>query len=409
MVTFVVAVSVALVVSFMCSIFESVLLSVRYAQVEALISAGKRSGTLLRDFKRHIDVPIAAILIVNTFAHTIGAAVAGASYEDVFDEETLWIFTVVFTLFVLLFTEIIPKTLGVTHASRLATPVAHGIAVLTVALRPLVAISERISTALRGGTQPPVTSIEEIRLLASLGRSEGVVGPRTAEIIVGATHLRQLRVADVMLPRSLTALIAGTSDRTEVVELVRRTQLSRYPFTPSGDFDEISGVVLTKELLLHLLETTSETISWDGLVHEPLVVPRTKRLDALLKTFQESHQHMALVVDEHGGFEGIVTLEDILEEIVGEIDDEDDRPLQDIVVRPDGTLQVRGSTELRKICSYLSLERPEHLDVVSIGGLVAERLGRVPVPGDAVEWSGYRLEVLTATSTTAESISISPL
>jgi CBS domain containing-hemolysin-like protein len=109
MLAFTVAVSVALIVSFMCSILESVLLSINHAQIEGLVAKGRPSGRLLRDFKRRIDVPIAAILIVNTVAHTVGASVAGASYEDVFDEQTLWVFTIVFTVAVLLFTEIVPR------------------------------------------------------------------------------------------------------------------------------------------------------------------------------------------------------------------------------------------------------------------------------------------------------------
>jgi CBS domain containing-hemolysin-like protein len=173
---FIAAVSLALIVSFLCSIFESVLLSINHAQVEALVQQDKRTGRLLKEFKQHIDVPIAAILITNTIAHTVGTAVAGATYEDAFSAETLWIFTIVFTMAVLLFTEIIPKTLGVTHARRLAMPVAYGIHALAVALRPLVLLSGGVSRWLRGGKDAPVTSIEEIRLLTALGRTEGVVG-----------------------------------------------------------------------------------------------------------------------------------------------------------------------------------------------------------------------------------------
>ena len=127
MLIFISAVAVVLVVSFMCSIFESVLLSLNHAQVELLASQGKPSGRILKAFKERIDIPISAILITNTAAHTIGTAVAGASYSEVFAPETLWIFTVVFTIVVLLFTEIIPKTLGVAYAKQLARPVAFGI------------------------------------------------------------------------------------------------------------------------------------------------------------------------------------------------------------------------------------------------------------------------------------------
>jgi len=124
MLLFVTAVSVVLVVSFLCSIFESVLLSLTRPQVEVLLQKHQLAGRLLTGFKANMDVPIAAILILNTSAHTIGAAVAGASYSNVFDVSTLWIFSIVFTIAVLLFTEIIPKTLGVAHTTALATPVA---------------------------------------------------------------------------------------------------------------------------------------------------------------------------------------------------------------------------------------------------------------------------------------------
>ena len=158
---FVAAVSIALIVSFLCSIFESVLLSISRAQVESLAQQGKRSGQLLKEFKHRIDMPIAAILITNTIAHTVGTAVAGATYEEAFNSETLWIFTIVFTTAILLFTEIIPKTLGVTHAVKLAKPVAYGIRALTLALHPLVLLSGSISRSLRGGKNAPVTSVEE--------------------------------------------------------------------------------------------------------------------------------------------------------------------------------------------------------------------------------------------------------
>ena len=162
MLTFVAAVSLALVGSFLCSIMESVLLSLGTADVEALDRKGKRAGRLLKGFKDRIDVPIAAILIVNTVAHTVGASVAGATYENAFNKETLWLFTAVFTVAILLFTEIIPKTLGVVYARRLASPVAYLIQALTVVLLPLVKTTELISRYLRGNKEDPATSIEEI-------------------------------------------------------------------------------------------------------------------------------------------------------------------------------------------------------------------------------------------------------
>jgi len=211
-----------------------VLLSINHAQVEALVQQGKRSGQLLKEFKHRIDMPIAAILITNTIAHTVGTAVAGATYKEAFSSETLWIFTVVFTIAVLLFTEIIPKTLGITHASRLATPVAHGIHALAVALHPLVLISGYISRSLRGGNDGSVTSVEEIRLLAALGRTEGVVGIQTAGIIIGASGLPMLSASDVMLPRRQVIFLSATSSRRQVLKTLKQSRHSRFPFSMTG-------------------------------------------------------------------------------------------------------------------------------------------------------------------------------
>lgn len=406
MLLFITAVTIVLVVSFMCSIFESVLLSLSRPQIETLVHEGKHSGELLSGFRENMDIPIAAILILNTAAHTIGAAVAGASYSDVFNENTLWIFSIVFTLAVLLFTEIIPKTLGVSYATTLATPVAYGIQFLTRLLKPLVIVSERISRSLRSDAPAPVTTPEEIRLLAILGRSEGVVGVRTAGMIVGATQLRQLEARDVMVPRDDINLLAGDMTRDEVIAYLKETGNSRFPFSPSGDMSDISGVVLTKQLCYQFLDNDSEAIDWSSLVREPLVVPETAPLPNLLRTFQESRRHMALIVDEYGSFQGIVTLEDVLEEIVGEINDELDLPVEDFEDQADGSLLVRASVDLRKLCAKLDIPWAPDADVTTIGGLVTEKLERMPVAGDSVEWNGFHVDVLRADNRRAQLLRI---
>jgi CBS domain containing-hemolysin-like protein len=409
MLLLVTAISVVLVVSFFCSVSESVLLSVTPAQVETLTQKHRRTGRLLADYKRHIDRPIAAILILNTAAHTIGAAVSGASYSMLFGTQTLWIFTIAFTIAVLLFTEIIPKTLGVTYTAGLAHPIAIGIRIMTFVLRPLVIVSERISRGLRGGHTRPLTSVEEIRLLAALGRTEGVVGVRTASMIVGATHLRQLTASDVMLPRQQVVYFSEDMSVEQLLQTARDSGYSRFPFAPENDVDQLSGVVIVKELLYWLQDNPGDRIDWSSLVHEPIVVPESMSLLALLRTFQDARQHIAIVVDEYGDVEGIVTLEDVLEEIVGEILDESDRPVENIWPQSDGSLHVRATVDLRKICSTMDLPWQPEDEVTTVGGLVTELLGRLPVRGDAVEWNGCRLEILAAGERRAELIAVTRL
>lgn len=400
------AVITVLIVSFMCSLFESVLLSLTRPKIEMLAREGRRAGVLLAGFKRHIDTPIAAILILNTAAHTVGAAVAGASYTTVFGSSTLWLFSILFTLVVLLFTEIVPKTLGVAYADVLAAPVAHGIRWLVILLRPLVVMSSYVSRLLRRDIQIPITSVDEIRLLASLGRNEGVVGPRTAGMIVGATQIRHLRALDVMLPRDEVSYLCSTMERDSVIRFLHETGHSRYPLTTGEDLDDVSGVVFAKELFYWLLQNDAERIDWDSLRHEALVVPHSSRLPQLLRTYQESHRHLAIVVDEYGGVEGIVTLEDVLEEIVGDILDESDDPLDEFSEQADGVLVVNASVDLRKLSARLGLDWDPVLEVSTVGGLVTEVLERIPSVGDSIIWQGYRITVLKADRRRTRTLSV---
>lgn len=409
MLLFVTAVSVVLVISFLCSIFESVLLSVTRSQIEVIGQTRKRTGRMLAGFKENMDVPIAAILILNTAAHTIGAAVAGASYADVFDVGTLWIFSIVFTIAVLLFTEIIPKTLGITYASVLAAPVAYGIRVLTIILRPLVVISEKISRSIRADVDVPVTSSEELRLLAALGRSEGAVGDQTAEMIVGATQLGYLHARDVMLPRDKVHYLSATMDRDEAIELVRESGHSRFPYSPTEHLADVSGIILAKDLLYWVLRNDGVHIDWEAIREDALVVPENVAVPQLLHTYQETHRHLAVVVDEYGAVEGVVTLEDVLEEIVGDIRDESDIPEQDFSEQPDGTLFVRGRVDLRKLSDKLGTTWEPHVDVATIGGLFSETLERIPVVGDSIEWNGHRIEVVRADRRRARLLRVSKL
>ena len=408
MLLFITAVSVVLVVSFLCSIFESVLLSLTRPQIEVLKQRGRSAGRLLSRFKENMDVPIAAILILNTAAHTIGAAVAGASYENVFDASTLWLFSIVFTIAVLFATEIIPKTLGVTYAPVLATPVAYGIRWLTILLRPMVVLSERISRSLRGDVKMPVTTSEEIRLLAVLGRSKGALGVDTAGMIVGAAQLDYLHAHDVMLPREEVVFLSGQMDRQEAMALVEESGHSRFPFSPTRDLKDVSGVVFAKELLHWLLQNDAEVIDWEALAKESLIVPPTVPLRQLLRTFQDSRRHMAIIIDEYGTVEGIATLEDVIEEIVGEIFDESDLPIHELHELADGSLIVRARVDLRKLSAKLHIAWDPKIESSTIGGFVTDSLERIPVAGDVIEWQGYQVEVLRADKRRAKLLRITP-
>ena len=394
----------SLIVSFFCSVSEAVVLSVTHAQVEGL---GKsRGGEILRDFKREIDLPIAAIVSFHTVAHTVGASVCGAMYVNVFGERTLWVFSLGFTIAVLIFSEIVPKTIGVTYAAQLAVPVAYSVRLLVVLLRPLLWLTSIFARLLRGETNSPVTSLEEIKLLVALGRSEGAVAGRVADMIEGATALRELTAYDVMVPRARVVYLSGERDLEQNLQVVRESGHSRFPFTVDGNPDRFEGMVLVKDLMFKLRETPEDP-DWKALATPLLVIPATAQLERVLRTFQEQRRHLALVVDEYGGTQGIITLEDVLEEIVGEIEDETDRVDQSIIRRADGKLVCRGMAETRKL--FEILEVSSESDMVTVAGFVADLVGRVPRIGDSVEWQGWRFTVTRATARRAERLEVEKL
>ncbi len=402
---FVFGLAITHIVSFLCSISEAVLLSMRPAQIQALRNL--RAQRILRGFKKKIDLPIAAILTVNTVIHTVGAALSGASYAVVFGAHTLWIFSLAFASSILFLCEIVPKTLGVAYSAQLLGPVAYYVKALVFVLRPFLFLTEFVAALLKRSQEAPVTSLEEIRLLAAFGRTEGALHSRMADVIEGAIALAELTAYDVMVPRNGVVFLSSERSLEDNLAVVRRSGHSRLPFVPGNDLDLVQGIVLVKDLLFHLNQSPS-SVDWNALAQPPLVVPATIPLERLLRTFQQERRHMAVVVDEYGGTQGIVTLEDVLEEIVGEIEDESDRIGSHIVRRPDGSLVCRGLAETRKVFSLLGVDEDaaDKVDAITVSGFVADHLGRIPRTGDAFDWCGFRFEVLRATARRAERVAI---
>ncbi len=406
MLLFVVAVTVALVVSFLCSLCEAVLLSLSNPRVERLAQTGSSAGLILRRFRHQPDIPISAILVLNTVAHTAGAAVAGAQLEEALPHLSPVWFVIAFTIGVLLLTEIVPKTLGVGHADALAVPVTHVVHWLVWLVWPVLLVTQRLTALLRRRSANQTAFLEEIRLLATAGRSQGKVGTLTAGIIEGATRLRDLRARDVMVTRTRVAYLAGNRPIEENLSVVRRSGHSRFPFTPTGDLDQAEGIVLSKELLFHL--RTRPAPDWSELLVPLLVVPETAALNHVLRQFQKEKRHMAMVVDEYGGIQGIVTLEDVLEEIVGEIEDELDEDVTHLLERPDGSLLCRGIAEVRPVFRQLGIDDSE-VDSKTLSGFLAERLGGVPEAGQDLVYAGHRFTVTKANNKRAERIRIEKL
>ena len=405
---FLMSVSIALVFSFLCSIFESVLLTVGHARIEKLTLENKPAGFILKRFKNAMEQPIAAILILNTIAHTVGASLAGWSFEKEFQPTgtQILIFTSTFTVAILLFTEIVPKTLGITFHNTLATPVAYAVQALVVSLRPLLYLTSAMTRLLKGSAEPPITSVEEIRLLAALGHAEGVVGEKFAAIIDGAAKLRKLRVQEVLVPRRRVVQLEASASWETALQTIRESGHSRFPLTETGSLDQVQGIVLAKEVLLAAHQAGNTKPDWQPLLNDPLWVPQTTTLVDLLQTFQEQRKHLAMVVDEYGSVVGIVTMEDILEELVGDIRNEKERSKKWIIKRGPRHLTCRGHAELRTV--FKLLELPLDRGQVTLSGFLSAKLDRVPKVGDKVIHGDIVFHVREATNTRAEVVECQP-
>jgi CBS domain containing-hemolysin-like protein len=403
MLLFVVAVALSLLFSFVCSLAEATLLSVGHARVEGLVQQGRRAGLLLRRFRLEPDRPIAAILVLNTIANSGGAALATHQFTIAFPHtEPVW-FAGAFVVTVLTLTEITPKTIGVMHANALAAPIAHLVHWMTVALAPVLFVTRQLSRLFTPKRRAHGASLEDIRVLTALGMSQGAFGPITANLIHNATRLRETKARDVMVPRDRIAFLSGDVSTEENLRRLQRSGHSRLPFSRDGELDHVDGVIMAKELLLSLRERTEP--NWRELMIPLLVVPETATLNHVLRRFQREKRHLAIVVDEYGSTRGIVTLEDVLEEIVGEIEDESDTEEASMVQRADGSLLCRGVAETAAVFAKIGEPLPT-TSSKTLSGFLAEQLGHVPAAGSVLQFGAHEFLVTKANNRRAERVQI---
>ncbi len=337
---------IALGVSFWCSVAEAVLLSVTPSYVVAHEQHARRFGALLRRLKENIDRPIAGILSLNTIAHTVGAVGVGSVSSDVFGPQYVGLTSVVLTVLILVLSEIIPKTIGAVYWRSLAPGMGVVIQIWSWMLFPLVILSEKITNLLSRDRGASVFRREEFKALAEVGAEEGGLAVRESRILQNLFRLRSLRIKDIMTPRTVVFALSRDQSVDEALQARERLPFSRIPVyreTP----DALTGFVVKHDLFLASAEGagSSKLAEYERTIH---MVPESATIYNAFESMLDRRQHILGVVDEYGGVEGIVTLEDLVETLLGqEIVDEDDTSVD---------MQALARARRRKIAERLGVD-----------------------------------------------------
>ena len=313
----------ALGISFLCSISEAVLLSSTISFIQTEAEEGRRAAKLLLRYKQKIDKPLSAILSLNTIAHTVGAAGVGSQVVKLYGEAAFGIASAVLALLILVITEIIPKTIGAIYWRRLAFSAARLIQLMILLTYPLVLLSKLITQLISGKNKPQTLTRDEIAILANMGAKEGVFQTRESNVIVNILRLKDITVKEIMTPR--TVMKAAPEDMTLAEFHANKEFLvfSRIPLY-SENLDHIPGYVL-KDAVLSKLAEDHHRMKLRELKRDFIVTRETMSVPRLFEQLLYKKEHIALVVDEFGGTSGLVSMEDIIETLLGlEIVDESD-------------------------------------------------------------------------------------
>jgi len=313
----------ALFVSFLCSVMESVLLSTPLSFLNVKKESGHKSATTFIKLKNNIERPLSAILSLNTVAHTIGAAGVGAQATKMYGELYFGIISAILTLLILVFSEIIPKTIGARYWRRLA--LASGIIINTMIIItfPLVIMTGYITRLFSRNINELSMSREEISAMANIGKEEGIFNEKENKIIQNLIRLKNIRVSEIMTPRVVVSVANENMTLDDFLKNKEFLHFSRIPVY-SENIENIKGYVFRQAVFEKLAEDQAG-LKLKDIKRDIVVVHEAKPLFRVWETLLEKKEHIALIVDEYGGMDGIVTMEDIIETLLGfEIIDEKD-------------------------------------------------------------------------------------
>ena len=394
---------------------ETALTAASPAKMHALEQDGSRRARVVNYLLTVRERFIGAILLGNTLANVAASALATSLFLSLFGEQGVAYATVVMTVIVVLFAEVLPKTYAIVNADRMALVVAPAVrfvvalfAPVTNAIQFLVRHTLRLLGASISDEAEVLSAHEELRGTIELIHKEGGVVKLDRDMLGGVLDLRELTVSDIMVHRTKIDAIDAELPTEKIIDLALKSSHTRLPLW-RGEREEIVGILHAKTLLRSLRDAKGDVSKLDimKLATPPWFVPDTTTLKDQLNAFLKRKSHFAIVVDEYGEVMGLVTLEDIIEEIVGDITDEMD--IASIAARPqaDGSIIVEGSVPLRDLNRLMDWELP-HEEATTVAGLVLHEAQTIPDAGQAFTFHGFRFEVLRRQRNRLTSIRVIP-
>jgi putative hemolysin len=398
------AVVVCIVISAAFSGIEIAFFSISELKLRTLAEAGHRGAKLGHYLRSNPQRLLSTILIGNNLANITAASLATLIAVRMFGSESVAVATGILTLLVLVFGEIVPKTLAARHAAAVVQWLAYPIYWFEKLLYPVLFLLEPLILKLTGGRglAVPFGTEEELRMALEEGGKAGVLEHDEVKMIKNVFQLNDITAEDAMTPRIYMFALDGTLTLGQAKEELFKSQYSRIPVY-DGSLDNITGI-LYKTTALKELAGGRDELRLADIASAPLFVPCGKPADDLMKQFQQEKRHMAVVVNEFGGVMGLVTLEDLLEEVVGEIMDETDITEELIKRIGKNQILVHGRTEVRRINDFLKVDLGNDANTVS--GLIQEHLGRIPGVGEEVHLAQCRLVVHEADPKSIKSVQI---
>ena len=383
-----------------CSAFfsssETALTAVSEARINELVNKGSKRAKLIEKILKNRDKMIGSILIGNNFVNIIASVYATSFSIEYFTSIPLVVVTIILTIILIIFAEMIPKTYALKNADKIALSVAPLINLIIIFLTPMTLLTEKLSKILTGPeSSDNEAKTEELKGMIRLHAGKESRAIERGKIMSSMIDIEDVTLEEVMTHRGTVTMIDINSSANNIYQIVGESPFTRIPVF-SGTKDNILGILHAKELFRFLQRNkfkNADIIDLNEILIEPYFAPETTPILDQLEIFRGRKEHFAIVVNEYGDLRGIVTLEDILEEIVGEIDDETDLDVEGVKSQPDGSMIIEGSVTIRDLNRLLGWDLPDE-NYNTIAGLVVYETKSIPNPGQEFRIFGIKIRIL---------------